>query len=186
MENFIALLNFLIYCSGLGWSNTSWTSCLYLRTVGFLFLKVRSSGLCRSIFPGWLGWWKDARYCLVRSSACCLSGRTLVSWWRWSTDVILVHPVAVLSAWFWSVCRRFQWFCAIIGPKIGMEYSRLDLMVDLYMMVMDSLSWPQSVPASAFRALSLVLPVLTMVSMCCPNLYYISKKLGYISYQLQN
>ena len=59
----------------------------------------------------------------------------------------------------------------MIGPKIGIAYSRLDLIVDLYMMVIDSLSWLQSVPASAFRAFNLVLPHLTTASTCGPNLY---------------
>ena len=61
-------------------------SFLELITVVFIFLG--GGGRSRCFWPGWPGRWVDSRNCFERRLEWCLSGRTLVSWCKWSSLVM--------------------------------------------------------------------------------------------------
>lgn len=63
-----------------------------------------------------------------------------------------VHPVAVLSAWFWIVCSLVMFVFDVMGDQIVFAYSRIGRVIVLYVVVRVSLALPQCVDV---RALSM-------------------------------
>ena len=57
----------------------------------------------------------EVYWCVRLISMCCLSGSTFVSWCRWCLGVVLVDPVAILSAVFCVVCS----FCICVFAVSG-------------------------------------------------------------------
>ena len=50
---------------------------------------------------------------------CCLSGSTLVSWWRCCVGEVFLQPVAILSAVFCVVWSFLMWESAMSGCPAG-------------------------------------------------------------------
>ena len=95
------------------------------------------------------------------SCACCLNcdpwnfkcvsmGSILVSVCRWCAFVSSVHPVIVRSAEFCIVCSLFMLVFDMMGDQIELAYSRMGLIIVLYVMLSVSLVFPQCVVVSAF------------------------------------
>ena len=95
------------------------------------------------------------------SSACCLScdlwsficmsmGSIFVSVCRWCAFVSSVHPVIVRSAEFCIVCNLFMFVFDMMGDQIVPAYSRMGLVIVLYVMLSVSLDFPQCVVVRAF------------------------------------
>ena len=62
----------------------------------------------------------------------------------------------------------------IAGDQIGSAYSSVLLIIDLYVMTIVSLSWPQEEPARDFRMFSFVLALLIVLFRWCENVYMVS------------
>ena len=63
----------------------------------------------------------------------------------------------------------------IVGDHTGQAYSRVFLTIDLYFKTRISLYWPQEVPASALRMLTLDFAFVTCVLTCAEKEYIVSK-----------
>ena len=83
-------------------------------------------------------------------SYVCLWGSIFVSVCKWCTFVSSVHPVIVRSAEFYIVCNLFEFVFDMIGDQIVLAYSRMGLIIVLYVMLSVSLDFPQCVVVSAF------------------------------------
>ena len=103
------------------------------------------------------------KYCLVTISQWFLTGSTLHSWCRWDQCAILWQPVAILSALFCTLWSFPQLESLIEGVQMGEAYSRVLRQMDLYVITMVSLSWPQDVPARAFKIFSFFLALVTQL-----------------------
>ena len=94
------------------------------------------------------------------SCACCLScdplsficvsmGSIFVSVCRWCVFVSSVHPVIVRSAEFCLACNLFMFVFDMMGDRIVLAYSRMCLVIVLYVMMSVSLDFPHCVVVSA-------------------------------------
>lgn len=77
-----------------------------------------------------------------------------------------VHPVAILSAVFCTVCSLFMFVSEAIGDQIELAYSRIGLVMALYVATMVSFCLPQFVDVSALRIL-MELSAFSFVSLMC-------------------
>ena len=95
------------------------------------------------------------------SCACCLScdlcnfmcvfmGSIFVSVYRLCVFVSSVQPVIVRSAEFCIVCSLFMFVFDMMGDQIVLAYSRMGLVIALYVMLSVSLDFPQGVVVIAF------------------------------------
>ena len=80
-------------------------------------------------------------------------GRMSVSSCRCCMLVSRVHPVIVLSAWFCVVCSLVMFVSDVMGDHIVLAYSRMGLVIALYVVVSVSLDFPQCVDVSALSTL---------------------------------
>lgn len=74
-----------------------------------------------------------------------------------------VWPVAILSAVFWIVCSFVVCFWDMMGDQIVHPYSRMGLVMALYVCTNVSLCLPQVVDV---RALSMLIDCLALVIVC--------------------
>ena len=68
-----------------------------------------------SLLFGWEGFWVESRNCFDSISLCSLTGIIFVSLCRCSIGVFFTHPVAILNAVFWAVCK----FSQLLGLRFG-------------------------------------------------------------------
>ena len=77
-----------------------------------------------------------------------------------------VHPVAILSAVFCTICSLFILVLAAVGDQIVLAYSSVGRVIALYVVVIVSFCFPQFVDVSALSILR-VFPAFCLVfSMC--------------------
>ena len=80
--------------------------------------------------------------------------------------VSFVHPVAILSAVFCTICNLFILVLAAIGDQIVLAYSSVGQVIVLYVVRIVSFCFPQFVDVSALIILT-VFPAFCLVfSMC--------------------
>ena len=77
-----------------------------------------------------------------------------------------VHPVAILRALFCTVCSVCRLVLEMMGDHMALAYSRMGLMMALYVVVSVSFCLPQLVPESALRML-VVLSALALFCLVC-------------------
>ena len=111
------------------------------------------------------------------SCACCLScdlcnfmcvsmGSIFVSVCRWCVFVSSVQPVIVRSAEFCIVCSLFMFVFDMMGDQIVLAYSRMGLVIALYVMLSVSLDFPQCVVVRAFMMCIVCLAFNVVFCMC--------------------
>ena len=89
-------------------------------------------------------------YCGPWSFMCVSLGSIFIHVCRWCVFVSSVHPVIVRSAESCIVCNLFMFVFDMMGDQIVMAYSRMGLIIVLYVMLSVSLDFPQCVVVSAF------------------------------------
>ena len=88
--------------------------------------------------------------------------------------VSAVQPVAMRSAVFCIVCSLLICVCDTIGDHIVLAYSMIGLVIVLYVASIVSFCFPQCVPVSALRMLSVCLALFVVCLMCSPNVCFVS------------
>ena len=77
-----------------------------------------------------------------------------------------VQPVIVRSAEFCIVCSLFMFVFDMMGDQIVLAYSRMGLVIALYVMLSVSLYFPQCVVVSAFMMCIVCLAFSVVFCMC--------------------
>lgn len=81
---------------------------------------------------------------------CSCIGRICVSWWRCRWLVSAVQPVAMRSAVFCTVCSLLMDVFEVICDHVVLAYSRMGLVIALYVEAIVSCDLPHCVVVSAF------------------------------------
>lgn len=121
------------------------------------FINLLGGARAASGCSGWLGCCACCLSCDAWSLRWVSSGRICVSMCRCCALVSRVHPVAVLSAWFWIVWSFDMFVCEVMGAQIVLAYSRIGLVIVLYVVAIVSLDLPQCVVVSDLRMLMVCL-----------------------------